>query len=217
MLRLISDISATLIGSFYIPNPNQSSNPRFESGNKVFTLINNISNDQNNATTIAEEGFVSSGTIETVQENIISVRNARIENKREFEERATARTTGTQVISTQAISSSSRTNVDIVWYDPLAQSFLVEDETGIFLTKCEVFFSSKDDLDIPVTFQLRTMQGGFPTQKVIPFSEVILNPSEVNVSADGSVPTTFTFKSPVYLEGWWHRILHVLSIVVNKI
>jgi len=200
-VRLISDISATLIGSFYIPNPNQTNNPRFESGNKVFTLINNVSNDQNNATTIAEEGFISSGTIETVQENIISVRNARIENKREFEERATARTTGTQVISTQAISSSTRTNTNIVWYDPLAQSFLVEDETGIFLTKCEVFFSSKDDLDIPVTFQLRTMQGGFPTQKVIPFSEVILNPSEVNVSADGSVPTTFTFKSPVYLEG----------------
>jgi len=200
-VRLISDISATLIGSFYIPNPNQTNNPRFETGNKVFTLINNISNDQNNATTIAEEGFVSSGTIETVQENIISVRNARIENKREFEERATSRTTGTQVISTQAISSSTRTNVDIVWYDPLAQSFLVEDETGVFLTKCEVFFSSKDDLDIPVTFQLRTMQGGFPTQRVIPFSEVILNPSDVNVSADGSVPTTFTFKSPVYLEG----------------
>ena len=77
-VRLISDISATLIGSFYIPNPNSSSNPRFESGNKIFTLLNNNINDQNNATTIAEEGFTSSGTIETVQENIISVRNARI-------------------------------------------------------------------------------------------------------------------------------------------
>jgi hypothetical protein len=200
-VRLISDISATLIGSFYIPNPNSSSNPSFETGNKVFTLTNSAINDQNNATTIAEEGFISSGTLETVQENIISIRNARIENKQEFEERATSKTTGTQVISTQAISSSSRTNVDIVWYDPLAQSFLVEDETGVFLTKCEVFFSSKDDLDIPVTFQLRTMQGGFPTQKVIPFSEVILNPSDVNVSADGSVSTTFNFKAPVYLEG----------------
>ena len=200
-VRLISDITATLIGSFYIPNPNSSSNPSFETGNKVFTLTNSAINDQNNASTIAEEGFISSGTLETVQENIISIRNARVENKREFEERATSRTTGTQVISTQAISSSTRTNVDIVWYDPLAQSFLVEDETGVFLTKCEVFFSAKDDIDIPVTFQLRTMQGGFPTQRVIPFSEVILNPSEVNVSSDGSVPTTFTFKSPVYLEG----------------
>jgi hypothetical protein len=200
-VRLISDVSATLIGSFYIPNPNAINNPRFETGNKVFTLVNNNINDQNNATTIAEEGFVSSGTLETVQENIISVRNARIENKQEFEERATARTTGTQVVATNTISTIQRQRSVVEWYDPLAQSFLVQDETGVFLTKCEVFFSSKDDLDIPVTFQLRTMQGGFPTQKVIPFSEVILNPSEVNTSADGSVPTTFNFKAPVYLEG----------------
>ena len=200
-VRLISDISATLIGSLYIPNPNLTNNPRFETGNKVFTLVNNNINDQNNATTIAEEGFVSSGTLETVQENIVSVRNARIENKQEFEERATARTTGTQVVATNTISTIQRQRSVVEWYDPLAQSFLVEDETGVFLTKCEVFFSSKDDLDIPVTFQLRTMQGGFPTQKVIPFSEIILNPSEVNVSADGSIPTTFNFKAPVYLEG----------------
>jgi len=200
-VRLISDISATLIGSFYIPNSNQVNNPQFQTGNKVFTLLNNNINDQNNATTIAEEGFISSGTIETVQENIVSVRNARIQNKQEFEERAVARTTGTQVISTQAISSSSRVTNTRTWYDPLAQSFLVEEETGIFLTKCDVFFKSKDDLDIPVTFQLRTMQGGSPTQKIIPFSEVILDPSQVNVSADGSVATTFTFKSPVYLSG----------------
>ena len=200
-IRLISDITATLIGSFYVPNPNSSNNPSFETGNKVFTLTNSAINDQNNATTIAEEGFISSGTIQTVQENIISVRNARIENKQEFEERATSKTTGTQVIATQSISSLSRTNVDIVWYDPLAQSFLVEDETGVFLTKCDVFFNAKDDIDIPVTFQLRTMQGGFPTQRVIPFSEVILYPSQINTSVDGSIPTTFTFKSPVYLEG----------------
>jgi hypothetical protein len=200
-VRLISDISATLIGSFYIPNPNLTNNPRFETGNKVFTLVNNETNNQNTATTIAEEGFISSGTLETVQENIISVRNARIENKREFEERAVARTTGTQVVATNVISTLQRQRTVTQWYDPLAQSFLVDDETGVFLTKCEVFFASKDDLDIPVTFQLRTMQGGFPTQKVIPFSEVILAPSELNTSSDGSVPTTFTFKAPVYLEG----------------
>jgi outer membrane protein W len=87
-VRLVSDLSATLIGSFYIPNPNSNIHPRFESGSKIFTFSNNNLNDQNLASTIAEEGFSSSGTLETVQENIISVRNARIENKQEFEERA---------------------------------------------------------------------------------------------------------------------------------
>jgi hypothetical protein len=76
-VRLLSDLSATLIGSFFIPNPNTTIHPRFETGSKTFTLVNNNLNDQNLASTIAEEGFSSSGTLETVQENIISVRNAR--------------------------------------------------------------------------------------------------------------------------------------------
>jgi hypothetical protein len=201
-VRLFSDISANLIGSFYIPNPNSSIHPRFEAGTKVFTLTNDNTNDQNQATTIAEESYLSSGTLETVQENIISVRNARIENKQEFESRAISRT-GTQVTGTRVISSRSTdfSPPPPQWYDPLAQSFLVDDPTGVFLTRCDVFFSSKDDMDVPLTFQLRTMQNGYPTQKILPFSEVILEPSQINTSADGSVATSIVFKAPVYLEG----------------
>jgi hypothetical protein len=199
-VKLISDLSATLIGSLFIPNPNNSFHPRFECGTKTFTIVNNNLNDQNAATTIAEEGFVSSGILETIQENIISVRNARIQNKQEFEDKAVSRTTGTQIVSSNTISKST-TVVQRTWYDPLAQSFLVEDETGVFLTRCDIFFRTKDDMDIPVTFQLRTMQNGFPTQKVLPFSEVILDPADVRTSGDGSVATSFTFKSPVYVEG----------------
>ena len=199
-VRLISDLSATLIGSFFVPNPNILDNPRFETGNKVFTLVNNNLNDQNAATTIAEEGFVSDGTIETVQENIVSVRNARIQNKQEFESRAVSSTSSST--SGGAIGSNTSSTTSFVgWYDPLAQSFLVDDETGIFMTRCDVFFSSKDDNDVPVTFQLRTMQNGYPTQKVLPFSEITLNPAQINISADSSIATSFVFKSPVYLEG----------------
>jgi len=201
-VRLISDISATLIGSLFIPDPNLNSNPRFEAGTRLFTLVNDSGNNQDNATTIAEEGFTSSGTIETVQENIVSVRNARIQNKLEFEEQAVARTTGSQLISTRNIRDlGTRAFNTAFWYDPLAQSFLVDDDSGIFLTKCDIFFRSKDDMDIPVTLQIRTMNGGLPTQKILPFSEVTLDPEDVNVSGDGSVATSFEFPAPVYLEG----------------
>ena len=199
-LRLVSDLSAGLIGSFFIPNPNFMGHPRFQTGNKVLTFVNNKNNDQNSATTIAEEGFSSSGTLETVQENIISVRNARVQNKQEFEERVISKTTGTQIISSNVLSSSNRDTL-IGWYDPLAQSFLVEDSTGIFITRCDIFFKTKDDMDIPVTLQIRTMQNGFPTQKILPFSEITLDPSQVRTSGDSSVATSFVFKSPVYLEG----------------
>ena len=197
-IRLISDLSADLQGTFFIPDPNLSSSPQFEAGTKVMVFVNDENNDQDNATSIAEDTYTASGSLETVQENIISVRNARIENKREFEEQLTERTsvTVTEVVNQQSITQ--RINV---WYDPLAQSFLVDDNSGIFLTKCDIYFRSKDDADIPVTLQIRTMQTGLPTQKILPFSEVILSPDEVNLSADGSVATTFEFKAPVYLEG----------------
>jgi len=52
-----------------------------------------------------------------------------------------------------------------------------------------------------MTFQIRTMQNGVPTQKILPFSEVVVDPSQIAVSQNGTIPTKFTFKTPVYLEG----------------
>ena len=199
-VRLVSDLSASLIGSFFIPNPNNINHPRFETGTKTFILVNDDQNNQDLATTIAEETYTAAGTLETVQENIISIRNARVENKQEFQERNVNRSLGTQVVGSTVLSDTRR-DVVVGWYDPLAQSFLIEDETGVFVTKCDVFFQSKDDMDIPVVFQLRTMENGFPTQKILPFTEIVLDPDQVITSADGSVATTFEFKAPVYLEG----------------
>ena len=45
------------------------------------------------------------------------------------------------------------------------------------------------------------MKDGFPTPNVLPFSEVNLDPNEVNTSDDGTVATTIEFGAPVYLEG----------------
>ena len=210
-VRLISDISSTLIGSFYIPNGNNIANPRFETGVKTFTLVDDIDNNQNFASTIAEESFTSAGTIETVQENIVSVRNARIETRNELQSRVVNRDLGTEVVRNVVGESVRRQRTRITFFDPLAQSFLVEDDTGVFLTSCDVFFRSKDDGDIPVVAQLRTMENGSPTTRVLPFSEVVLDPSEVLTSADGSIATNIQFKSPVYLEGGTEYAICLLS------
>jgi len=201
-VRLISDLSSTLTGCFFIPNPNVLENPRFEIGNKVLSFIDNDINDSNLANTTAEEGFSSTGILETVQDDIISIRNTRIQNKKEFNNKLVSKTTGTQIVSGAGIlANKSNKDVVVSWYDPIAQSFLVEDSTGIFLTRCDIFFKSKDDMDIPVTLQLRTIENGIPTQKILPFSEVTLDSSEVSISSNSSVATSFIFKSPVYLEG----------------
>ena len=212
-VRLVTDISATLIGSFFVPDPTLAANPRFATGQKVLTLINDPNNDLSNAQTLATEKFTSSGTIETIQENIISIRNARIQTRTvQPESRDVSRLVSSQTIASQLVNNVTRADANIIWYDPLAQSFLVEDKTGIFITKCDIFFQEKDDMGMPVTLQIRTMKGGYPTTNILPFSEVVLNPEEVNVSADGSIPTTFRFKAPVYLEGETEYAICVAAI-----
>lgn len=96
--------------------------------------------------------------------------------------------------------------------DPLAQSFYIEPESGIFATSVDLYFYSRDP-ELPVTVQLRPMQLGLPTNQVYPFSEVVIDPKDVNVSSDASIPTRVTFESPVYLAG---KQFHALAILSNS-
>jgi hypothetical protein len=94
--------------------------------------------------------------------------------------------------------------------DPLAQSFFVEQESGIFVTSIDVYFRSKD-ATLPVTVQLRPMQLGLPTEQIYPFSEVVLDSKQINISDDATVPTKITFESPVYLAGRQYHSVVLLS------
>ena len=116
--RLISDLGANLIGSFYIPNPNSGNHPKFETGTKTFTMIDNNTNDQENTDTFGEDTYTASGTLETVQENIVSTRNAIIQTKPTKEERQVRTLTGSTVMKTEAISTDTSTgDRRDVWYD----------------------------------------------------------------------------------------------------
>jgi hypothetical protein len=259
-VRLISDDSSFLIGSFFVPDPNVPSNPKFETGNKSFTLINSSINSVGESQTSASETFISSGTLETIQENIISIRNARIETINVSPESRNVNRLVSSQTTTQQVSTNVQTGTNIevlpppspppspaprsqdtrTWLqvqqdwarevqrrdaeraaflaslpprpDPLSQSFLVDDSSGVFLTKCDVFFETKDDMGVPVTLQIRTMENGYPTTRILPFSEVDLSPDQVNISSDGSVPTSFSFSAPVYLEGGIEYAICVLSL-----
>jgi len=86
-----------------------------------------------------------------------------------------------------------------VFYDPLAQSFTV-DETGAFLTSVDVFFANKDPLE-KITAQIRTVELGTPTRDLVDEnSQVTLEPSQINTSKDASVATRITFPAPIYLS-----------------
>ena len=199
-VRLVSDSSSTLIGSLFLPDPNVSTNPRFEIGTKVLTFIDDINNDVRNASTRATSTFPIAGIVETVQENIVSVRNAAIQSQIINDSKnieTTNTTVETQVNPTETTDTNTKTTNSP---DPLAQTFVVEDETGIFFTKCDIFFKQVDNLGIPIIFELRTTQNSIPTTKILPLSQKLLYPADIEVSDDGSKATTFVLPAPVYLE-----------------
>jgi hypothetical protein len=86
---------------------------------------------------------------------------------------------------------------------PIAQTFSVTNTSGIYITKVGLFFSAKAaDDDYPVQLHIRPTLNGVPDIDVILENSVVFKgASEVSVSADASLETTFTFEEPVFLEG----------------
>jgi len=122
---------------------------------------------------------------------------------------------GETVSFAEATFTSAGTNVRtgrIVYYDPLAQTFNVEEENGIVPSSVDVFFASKSD-SIPVTLQIREVSYGIPggPDKIVGGLEKSLLPADVKISTDGTVPTTFTFDSLTRLEGGREYAVVLLS------
>lgn len=81
--------------------------------------------------------------------------------------------------------------------DPLAQTFTITKATAV--TGVDVYFKTKSTTS-PVICQLRSVVNGYPGPggtDVIASKQLL--PSEVNISADGSAVTTFTFDDPAWL------------------
>ena len=84
--------------------------------------------------------------------------------------------------------------------DPLAQTFLLAEDGGTFITSFDFFFSAKDN-NLPVWCEVRDVVNGYPGMKILPFGRKTLDSSEVNLNnTTGTTPTRFTFDSPVFLQ-----------------
>ena len=220
-VRLITDRLGVVIGSFQVPDTVDPKNPVFETGRSTFKLTNDPTNSpiEGFATTAGEEIFYSEGSIDNTQEVTLSLRNARVEVNNEFEEtRELSDTSQTLIISDiesrppppPPSPPSPPAPVASPRRDPLAQTFFVSDETGVFLSSVDLFFSEKDDT-LPVTIQIRETTIGTPNLTVLPYSEVDVDPKDVNLSTDSSVATNIKFDAPVYLEPQKEYALIILS------
>ena len=113
---------------------------------------------------------------------------------------------------------SNEVNIsDCSWYDPLAQTFMVEQSSGIFVTKVRLFFATKDS-NVPVQVQIRPVEAGVPALAVVPGATKFLGPSSVNVAAEGNNlttvqgnPTDFVFEEPIYLKPFTEYAIVVVA------
>ena len=210
-VRLVTDRVGTLIGSFRVPSSIDPQNPTFETGNNTFRLTSSETNSrvEGLVTTSAQDNFYSQGDTDNTQEVTLSLRNARVEHDDSFVE---TRTIGDSASSSTSFTSGTSTRLTGEYTDPLAQSFIVDDETGVYLTGIDLYFQEKPlDFDVPVTVQIREVELGTPSQRILAFSEVSLNPDDITTSNDASVSTRFTFESPVYLNGQREYAIVILS------
>jgi len=83
--------------------------------------------------------------------------------------------------------------------DPIAQTFIVEESGGCFLTSVDLYFGAKDN-DQPVWIELRNVINGYPGPKILPFGRKLLQAADINTSTDASTATTYTFDSPVFVK-----------------
>ena len=204
---LITDAVGNCEGTFLIPDPKVSGNLRFQTGDIEFVLTSNVNNAQvGDGTneiaarqTYAEAMYSAQGILDTQQETIISTRNAIVRTTALHEESGL-------IVGGEGFDRDLDFTVRTM--DPLAQTFIVLDTntlkndgvTGSFLTSCDIFFFAKDD-DYPVTMEIRNVINGAPGPKILPFGRKTLQASQVSLSDDGNTATTFTFDSPVYVQG----------------
>lgn len=190
--QLIADADGTVEGSFYIPS---TGNFKFPTGTKLFQLIDVTDPDNTDeSTSYGKQIFTSKGILETRQRDVISTRILEVASST-----SSSRSSSTVVTGRTQTDTERRPARNPDWDDPLAQSFYVTPLNGMFITKVDLYFAKKDAGTAPVWIELRAMENGFPAPEIINGSTSFKTPSEVSVSADASLATTFEFTEPTFL------------------
>lgn len=211
-----TDSSGEWIGTFNLPGGS------FDTGNTTFRLTdspNNV-NIQGIVKTSAEGIYSTQGTRVEEQYNYTSTRNGvmvAVPGEPEFD--TTIDFTSESVESQEWVRNPDTGK--LIYIDPLAQTFVVGNNSpggagidsgrgGIFVTKVDLYFQSKDAA-LPVIVSIRNVLNGYPTTEVLPFAEATLKPADINLSEDGTTATSFVFESPVHLREGFEYCVVIIS------
>ena len=189
-IRLISDEFGAVLGCYWIPAGT------FQNGTNTASLTSirpqDVVKGQNFTSAGANhfsEGFeITETTLERTEPAPPVIPPPIIIHHTEIVERIV------ETVVERVIVQPARDHDD----DPLAQSFFVEEDTGIFVTSVDFYFLTKS-ASLPIDVRIVSIENGYPTNKVLKNARVILNPDQVNTSTDGTTATNFKFENPVYL------------------
>ena len=196
---LVTNANGAVFGVFTLPNDNTL---KFRQGERPFRLVDiaNTATQSGTQTTSAETMYTSLGLASATQGITMNTREARV--------------TSDTVTDTQTVTSQF-TGIQ-VHRDPVAQSFNIGDfeynsltigdtnfglgADGVFVSCIDLYFSQKSQT-IGIGVEIREMVNGQITAVRVPFGFKRIDPSDVNISSNGSSPTPFYFDQPVYLRG----------------
>jgi len=197
--ELVTNEYGEIEGLFLVPN---NDSLKFKVGSRIFKLTDSPRNIEADATTFVQGDYSAIGISETHETDIITTRVP-------------------QVKTINLSESRNVSDVKITWDDPLAQSFMLSNiSTGAYLTSVDLYFQAISSTS-PVTIHIVTMENGYPTQKIVPFSAVTKNPYApagntgstqlISTSEDSTVATNFKFSDPVYLKANTEYALVIMS------
>jgi len=185
-----ADEDGSMVGVFFIPETDALA---FRTGERTFKLTDNMSDSDAQFDSVGSAVYYAQGIALDKERTVVSTRAAQFIQSAAYQ--------NTRDMGLPAVRRSTTSTRVLYQYstDPLAQTFVVNNPGGAFLTSIDLYFSERGRR--PVALELRPTDNGVPSStKVIPFSQVVRTPSEIVVSDDSSLPTQFKFRSPIYLQ-----------------
>ena len=183
--------SNRVIGVFRVPEG------RFFTGQRSFRLTDSQTDNVSEAQTLATTSIFAQGTAVTKGFDIVNTRPFT------FNGFANQRLVGSGTTRNVTLREETTREVIRQWADPLSQSFYVDEEQypeGIYVSSVDLYFKTKSaDKNLGTTVELREMQNGFPARRIIGNEVSRRENDEILLSENSTVPTTFDFKSPVFL------------------
>jgi hypothetical protein len=185
--QLVTDSNGTIYGQFQIPAGT------FRTGDRQFQLV-----DVNSLVTGSDAYMTRAAATFTASNISVTTRNATISS--------------VQPDIQQSSFTDTRTTINSWYREPIAQSLTInapEQQSGVFVTKVDLFFKQKDpNLGIAVNFV--GMNSGVPDTSSV-LGTARLESSQVNVSDDASVASTFVFENPIFVNDKTEYAFYILA------